>query len=128
MMVDLGELCRQHTGMFVGVVVDIAHNKSAHRSVRMRAVELLARYGLVDLLDPQKLGGFVRDYYVYSIHDDDGRLIYIGKGKRFRHLASAKRCSGVSRIRAEFYSEAEALRFELRLIKRFRPRLNILGV
>ena len=114
--------------MCVRVCLEIAHNRSTRQAVRIKAIEMLAERGLHDLLRPERLGGFVKAFYVYSTHDALGRMIYVGKGVRRRHLASAKRLAGRSRVRAEFYSEREALAFELRLIKRFRPRCNIAGI
>ncbi len=65
-----------------------------------------------------------REYYVYSVHKS-GALVYIGKGIGRRSFVSAQRLGGKARIRAVFSSEKQALVFEARLIRRFKPRENI---
>jgi hypothetical protein len=66
-----------------------------------------------------------REHYVYSIHNSRGRLVYVGKGMGRRSFNSARRLGGTPRIRAVFATPKQALAFEARLIRRFKPEHNI---
>jgi hypothetical protein len=115
---------RAHTDAAIRVLVEIMSNRSAPHQARVAAATEVLNRGLGKLVDPQKFEPVRQEFYVYSIHDKAGRLVYIGKGADRRHLQSAQRLSGRSRVRAEFSNEKDALRFERRLIRRFRPRFN----
>lgn len=121
---DIRSKARSHTDAAIAVLVEIMEDRSAPFSVRVDAATQILSRGLGKLTDPQKFAPLVRQFYVYSVHVD-GSLVYIGKGSDRRHLQSAARLSGKSRVRAEFASERDALAFERRLIERFKPRFNV---
>jgi hypothetical protein len=116
---------RQFTDNAFKVLAEIMNDRSAPYQARVIAATEIINRGLGKLDHPQRFGPLEKEYYVYSIHDRDGRLIYVGKGCDRRHLTSAQRLGGKSRIRAEFDSEAHALKFERRLIQTFKPRFNL---
>lgn len=123
--VEIRSKARSYTDAAIRVLVEIMEDRTAPHTARVAAATQILNRGLGALVDETKFGPVVRQYYVYSIHDMAGRLVYIGKGSNRRHLQSAQRLDGRSRVRAEFDSESAALAFEARLIKRFRPRMNI---
>jgi hypothetical protein len=123
---NIRSLARAHTETAIRTLATIAANKSAPYPSRVQAATEILNRGYGALVDPTKFEP-VRGpkYYVYSIHDEDGRITYIGKGSGYRHMNSARRLNGWPRIRAEFADEVAALKFEARLIKRFKPLFNL---
>lgn len=116
---------RRYTDLALKVLADIAQKPDAPDSVRAAAATTLINYGLGFLIDERKFILDNREFYVYSIHEAKGGLVYIGKGRGRRSVESAKRLGGKPRIRAVFTSEKQALTFERRLIEKFRPKHNI---
>lgn len=114
--------------MPIRVLIEIMEDRSAPTSARVAAATEILNRSLGKLVDPQKYAPIQERFYVYSVHDQAGRLVYIGKGCGRRHLQSAHRLRGRSRVRAEFECEKAALKFEERLIRRFRPRFNTVYV
>jgi hypothetical protein len=123
---NVRSLARAHTESAIRTLATIAANKSAPYASRVQAATEILNRGYGALIDPTKYEP-VRGpkFYVYSIHDEDGRITYIGKGSGYRHMHSARRLNGWPRIRAEFADESAALKFEARLIKRFKPLFNL---
>lgn len=122
---NLRSLARSHTEAAVKVLVSVMNDPSAPQSARALAATEILNRGYGALIDPQRFVPDRREYYVYSIHADQGDLLYIGKGVGRRSLKSAQRLKGKSRIRAMFTSEKQALAFEKRLILKFRPPANM---
>ncbi len=120
---DIRTMARAHTEDAVRVLVSIMNDPSAPLRVRGQAATYLLAHGLGGVRSFTKMVPDNRQYYVYSVQRH-GRLIYIGKGLGSRRFESAKRLNGISRLRAVFATELEALRFERRLIRRFRPLEN----
>lgn len=115
--------------MAIRVLASIMTDPSVPPSVRAGAATQILNRGL-GALAPEHTR-FIpdnREFYVYSIHDKAGRLIYVGKGLGRRSFNSARRLNGRARIRAVFTSEKQALAFEARLIRRFKPPENIFYV
>lgn len=121
---DIRSKARAHTDSAIRVLVEIMEDRSAPYQARVAAATEILNRGLGKLVEPQKYEPVQHRFYVYSVHDRAGRLVYIGKGTDRRHLQSAQRLNGRSRVRAEFSNEKAALQFERRLIERFRPRFN----
>lgn len=121
---DVWTRAREHTDAAIAVLAEIMQDRSAPQAARVAAATEILNRGLGALVDPTQFGPISGAFYVYSIHDDEGRLLYIGKGSGNRHLVSAKKIGGKSRIRAEFAKEGKALAFEARLIRRFNPPAN----
>ncbi len=122
---DIRSKARSYTDSAIRVLVEIMEDRSAPHAARVSAATEIMNRGLGRLVDPQRFEPVRQKYYVYSVHSSSGHLIYIGKGTDRRHLQSAYRLSGKSRVRAEFGSEKDALSFERRLIRRFKPSANI---
>jgi hypothetical protein len=122
---SLRSKARAHTDNALKVLAAVMNDPSAPTGARVAAAtELLNRgFGLAPGIDKFVLDR--REFYVYSVHDKNGHLIYIGKGIGRRSFQSAKRLEGRARIRALFTSEKQALAFEARLIRQFRPVGNI---
>jgi hypothetical protein len=117
---------RLHTDAAIRVLAEVMNDPSAPSIARVKAATQLLNRGLGALAkDHQRFIPDNRNYYVYSVHDKSGHLIYVGKGCGRRSMQSAKRLGGKPKIRAIFSSEKQALAFEERLIKRFRPISNI---
>jgi hypothetical protein len=118
---------RQHADGAIRVLVEIMNDRAAPMNVRVQAATEILNRGLGKLVGAEKFAPLEKEFYVYSVHDkSSGALLYIGKGCERRHLQSASRLRGKSRIRASFDKEADALAFERRLIKAFRPKFNII--
>ncbi len=122
---NLKSKARAHTDTAIRVLLEIMQDRSAPFSVRVTAATQILNRGMGALTDPTKFAPLVERFYVYSVHCPEGRLIYIGKGKGLRHVQSARRLNGRSRVRAEFDRERDALSFERRLIEKFNPCENI---
>ena len=122
---DIRSIARSHTESALRTLAQAAACREAPYRTRVDAATQLLNRGYGALIDPTKFEPIRQQFYVYSIHGDDGRLTYIGKGQGYRYLNSAKQHNGWPRIRAEFTDEKEALAFERRLIKRFKPRFNV---
>jgi hypothetical protein len=101
------------------------NERSAPAHARVAAAEALLARGHGKVINTKRFALVEPAFYVYTVHDQSGALVYIGKGCKGRHLASAQRLNGRSRVRAEFDDERAALSFERRLIKRFNPRFNV---
>lgn len=123
---DIRSKARSHTDAAIRVLVEIMEDRSAPHRARVAAATEILNRGLGRLVEPERYEPVRQRYYVYSVHSRAGRLVYIGKGTERRHLQSAQRLGGKSRVRAEFGSEKDALRFERRLIERFKPSANII--
>ncbi len=121
---DIRSKARAHTDRAILILVQIMEDRSAPHQARVAAATEILNRGLGKLTEPQKFEPIRQQFYVYSVHGRSGELVYIGKGSDRRHIQSARRLDGRSRVRAEFSNEKEALRFERRLIERFRPRFN----
>ena len=122
---DVRSIARSYTNSAIRTLASIMHDRSAPYQARVCAATQILNRGFGAIADQVEFGPVARKFYVYSIHDHSGKLLYIGKGSNRRHLQSAKRLSGRSRVRAEFNDEAAALAFEARLIRRFNPRMNV---
>ncbi len=123
--VEIRSKARSYTDSAIRVLAEIMNSPSAPPSVRAKAATELLNRGHGTLLADHAV--FVldnREFYVYSVHDKSGSLIYIGKGRGRRSFSSAARLNGKARIRAIFTSEKQALSFERRLIESFRPINN----
>jgi hypothetical protein len=116
---------RAQTDQAIAVLVSVMEDRSAPPEARVAAATQILNRGLGALVDPQKYAPVSKQFYVYSVHALNGGLLYIGKGCDRRHLGSARRLNGRSRVRAEFDSEKAALAFEKRLITKFKPPENI---
>lgn len=121
---DIRSRARAHTDKAIRVLVEIMENRSAPYMARALAATEILNRGFGQLIDATQYVPRQQQFYVYSVHNASGRLVYIGKGTNRRHLDSARRLGGRSRVRAEFSNEKKALEFEGRLIKRFRPPFN----
>lgn len=122
---DIRSKARSHADTAIRVLAEIMNDPSAPASVRAKAATEILNRGHGALTSGH--ARFVldnREYYVYSIHDRSGTLIYIGKGCGRRSFQSAVRLKGKARIRAVFSSEKQALLFEKRLIEKFKPINN----
>jgi hypothetical protein len=118
-------MARAYTEQALKVLADVMNDPTAPPSIRADAAKTLIERGYGSLPGTNKFVLDNREYYVYSVHNQNGELIYIGKGIGPRARESAKRFNARHRIRATFNNEKDALRFEGRLIKRFKPRGNI---
>lgn len=123
---NIRSLARSHTEAAIKVLVEVMNDPSAPHGVRADAATEILNRSLGRLVDPQRFVPDRREYYVYSVHGDAGKLIYVGKGVGRRSAQSAQRLNGRSRVRAMFTSEKQALSFEKRLILRFRPEANMI--
>lgn len=121
---DIRSLARSHTETAIKVLVSIMNCPAAPESARALAATEILNRGHGALVDPQRFTPDRREFYVYSIHSPKDGLLYIGKGVGRRSYQSAKRLNGKYRIRAMFSSEKQALEFEKRLIKKFKPVEN----
>jgi len=125
---DIRSKARSHTDNAIRILVEIMNDRSAPAEARVAAATQVMNRGLGALVNPAKFAPLNKRFYVYSVHGDDGGLLYVGKGCERRHFNSARRLNGRSRVRAEFDDEREALAFERRLIKRFKPPENIVYI
>ncbi len=121
--IDIRSLARSHAESAIKVLAGIMNDPAAPASARAQAATVLLNRGFGELKGAQRYVLAKREYYVYSIHKNG--LVYIGKGCGNRFRQSASRLNGTGRIRAVFNNEQDALAFERRLIKRFRPLHNI---
>lgn len=125
--IEIRSLARSHGQTAIKVLVEIMSDPSAPQSARVLAATQILNRGFGELTpDHARFIPDNRDFYVYSIHDAKGSLIYIGKGLGRRSFQSARRLGGRARLRAVFSSEKQALAFEKRLISRFNPRENVM--
>lgn len=115
---------RAFTDVALRTLAEIMNDRSAPAPARVAAAETLLAYGLGQAVDRKRFALIEPRFYVYSIHRDN-RLLYVGKGCGRRHLQSAARLEGKSRVRASFNNEGAALQFERRLIERFKPIANV---
>ena len=125
--IDVRSRARAHTEMAIRVLVEIMLDPSAPHSARVNAATQILNRGIGTIAsDHVRFIPDNREFYVYSVHDPAGSLLYIGKGRGRRSVSSARRLSGRARVRAVFSSEKSALAFERRLIQKFKPPHNIL--
>jgi hypothetical protein len=117
---------RAHAETALKILAEIMADPSAPQGVRVAAASQILNRGFCALApDHIKFVPDRREHYVYSIHNQRGRLVYIGKGVGRRSFNSARRLGGNPRIRAVFATPKQALAFEARLIRRFKPEHNI---
>ena len=118
-------LAQQHTADAIRVLAEIMNSPAVNAGIRALAATELINRGYGKLKGAERFILAAPEYYVYSVHEADGALVYIGKGTGERSSKSANRLGGRSRMRAIFDSERDAYVFERRLIRRFRPRHNV---